>query len=1113
MDKVRFLIESFGRKPLLVILVSILLLTTALSEVAPSQANEADKQKVVRQTAQKWIQVGMEQYKRGFYKAAEQSFLRAQEYQAYLTAAERKELSELLEKTHIAIAASEVAPSQANETNKKKVVRQTAQKWIQVGMEQYKRGFYKAAEQSFLRAQEYQAYLTAAEREKLSELLEKTHIAAIERKRILGHIQTANELAKQGQPIKAKAHLERARGSKFLTEEERKLITERLRKIDNQLDELKKETAELYNRSVDFYRDGQFKKAREGFIKVANNGLLAAPAGKTAEDYIAKIDSILGRRARPSAATKAELQDITKPTVTIEDELLGLKTKPAQKALPQIVLQKRKPAVAAEPVTDKGSSYLEVINRKRNILRGHTKAVVNDAVVKAQSYISQGEFDKAKEVVETAERTVHENHLHLGDYLFKQYSSQLKQLTEQIVQGQSQRARQLQEHKRLEAIEAQRRYREQMEIDREKRIAALMDNAMAYQKQQRYEEALGQLESLLAIDPLNNQALIQKQMLEDIIGFRKQLEVQKEADKERVGILMKTDMSGIPYAEEITHPRNWREIAAKRKAKEAIGQDPANVAVYEQLDKIVDLLELTPEMTFSDAIEELKKAVEPPLKIVVLWRDLYEYEIEQTTPINMDAISAVPLGTALELLLRSVSAGYPELGYVVEGGVIIIATIEALPSKLVRLVYDVTDLLGRPADFYSISGGGVGGRGGSRGGRGGSSGGRSGGTGGEVFEEYFDEEEEEMDRVELAEEAKERLDDLKFLIQETVEPDSWFETGTGEGTITFYEHKKLVVRQTLEVHKEIEKLLKELREAFGDQIAIEARFLLVGENFLEDIGLDIDFNYDFGGKLGRIDFQQGSSNAVRPEATGILGSWGKTLEDTEVKGLKIEGGYGSMLDDLRVKFILRAVQAHRDSKALTAPKVTVLSGEMATIRVQRTIRYALPPDIETSDWETGYGYGGTSGITQNYAEVPTGTILNITPTITPDKKHVLLNIVTELRSFLEWEITNVQIPVGPEGEVRTYEVKLPQTEISRVKTRVAVPDGGTLLLGGQKVTAEVEREAGVPILSKIPIIGRAFSNRSKIKDHKILLILVKPTIILQEEADTEAIAAMESDFF
>ena len=92
-----------------------------------------------------------------------------------------------------------------------------------------------------------------------------------------------------------------------------------------------------------------------------------------------------------------------------------------------------------------------------------------------------------------------------------------------------------------------------------------------------------------------------------------------------------------------------------------------------------------------------------------------------------------------------------------------------------------------------------------------------------------------------------------------------------------------------------------------------------------------------------------------------------------------------------------------------------------------------------------------------------------------------------------------------------YEVTVPETETSRVMTRVCVPDTGTLLLGGQKITAEVEKESGVPILSKVPLVGRLFSNRSTIRDHKILLILVKPTIILQEEREREAIAAMERE--
>jgi len=80
--------------------------------------------------------------------------------------------------------------------------------------------------------------------------------------------------------------------------------------------------------------------------------------------------------------------------------------------------------------------------------------------------------------------------------------------------------------------------------------------------------------------------------------------------------------------------------------------------------------------------------------------------------------------------------------------------------------------------------------------------------------------------------------------------------------------KKMAVLQTREVHKKIEKLLAELRKALGHQVSIEARFLVVSENFLEDIGLDLSFGY-FGdpGRVGYWGFDQGSALATSPDVT------------------------------------------------------------------------------------------------------------------------------------------------------------------------------------------------------------------------------------------------------
>jgi general secretion pathway protein D len=353
---------------------------------------------------------------------------------------------------------------------------------------------------------------------------------------------------------------------------------------------------------------------------------------------------------------------------------------------------------------------------------------------------------------------------------------------------------------------------------------------------------------------------------------------------------------------------------------------------------------------------------------------------------------------------------------------------------------------------------------------------------------------------------------LVQLIQETIEPDSWFElSDTGEGTITPYplqQPMKLAVMQTHEVHVEIEKLLDALRKSLGNQVSIEAVFLVVGENYLEDVGLDVDFTVNLGGKWGQLSFEQGSAITAAPDvSTKVGGSLGGIAASAT-----IGGGYGSVLDDLQVAFLLRAVQAHTDSKSLVAPKTTVLSGESSAFSVQSTVTYVIPPTTGTATTGTGIGTGTTQQQTQqNVGIIPVGSMLSVTPTISHDKKYVLLNIVTTLTDLLRLRTHQVDQVVASDGTITTeeYEITLPETETSSVMTRVYVPDGGTLLLGGQKITAEVEKEAGVPILSKIPILGRLFTNRSKIRDHKILLILVKPTIMLQEEREAEAIAALE----
>ena len=159
---------------------------------------------------------------------------------------------------------------------------------------------------------------------------------------------------------------------------------------------------------------------------------------------------------------------------------------------------------------------------------------------------------------------------------------------------------------------------------------------------------------------------------------------------------------------------DYRKRPAKVARSDQMSVTPSrsnDAIVYRQLAKTVDLSDLQLYTPFSQAIEILRNSTSLPLNIAVLWRDLSENAlVERDTQIYMEGLSGISLRAGLELLLRAVSSGPAELGYVVEGGVIIIATKNSLPVKMVTRVYDISDLVAEPANYrFGMPVGGFGG--------------------------------------------------------------------------------------------------------------------------------------------------------------------------------------------------------------------------------------------------------------------------------------------------------------------------------------------------------------------------------------------------------------------
>jgi hypothetical protein len=206
---------------------------------------------------------------------------------------------------------------------------------------------------------------------------------------------------------------------------------------------------------------------------------------------------------------------------------------------------------------------------------------------------------------------------------------------------------------------------------------------------------------------------------------------------------------------------------------QTIQPDPADEALAKQLHRVVDLSAMTQQTPASQAFEILAHSVEPPLNVVVLWRDLLENaNVEPSSPIEMDGPSLIQLGAGLQSMLDALAdplaAGKEyRVDYIVAGGAITVATRMGLPQKkLETRVYDLPPLLR---------------------------------TGSQAPE-------------------------LAALIRETIEPDSWHDPylGSGNGTITPSTDGRLIISQSRDVHIRIQELLTKVTSEVALALPSEA---------------------------------------------------------------------------------------------------------------------------------------------------------------------------------------------------------------------------------------------------------------------------------------------------
>jgi len=72
---------------------------------------------------------------------------------------------------------------------------------------------------------------------------------------------------------------------------------------------------------------------------------------------------------------------------------------------------------------------------------------------------------------------------------------------------------------------------------------------------------------------------------------------------------------------------------------------------------------------------------------------------------------------------------------------------------------------------------------------------------------------------------------------------------------------------------------------------------------------------------------------------------------------------------------------------------------------------------------------------------------------------------------------------------------IPIIDTSTAETTVMVKDGSTIIIGGLQREEKVSSSAGVPFLSKIPLIGLIFKSSSNATERTELLVMLTPHVV------------------
>jgi len=201
--------------------------------------------------------------------------------------------------------------------------------------------------------------------------------------------------------------------------------------------------------------------------------------------------------------------------------------------------------------------------------------------------------------------------------------------------------------------------------------------------------------------------------------------------------------------------------------------------------------------------------------------------------------------------------------------------------------------------------------------------------------------------------------------------------------------------------------------------------------------------------------------------------------DTGLPGIQVlPPAFFFILQSNDILALLQAFSRVNRVNVLSSPHVLASENKKAQIHVGQSV------PILTTQQQAATGIAPqpqpTSVITTTVDYRDTGVILTVTPRVS-DNRFVALDVRQEVSDAIPNLVSQTQSPVITKRVA---------------ETSVVVAENETLVLGGLIEERKVRERAGIPFLSRIPVLGYLFGTTTEALRKTELLILVTPRVVL-----------------